>query len=71
MAQNMTASHGRHTTHSISIRQDQEDTRRLLSIPSTQYRGGDGAYVGVLYIESVTEGDKQRGDTLNPGRKKY
>ena len=25
----------------------------------------------VLYIESVTEGDKQRGDTLNPGRKKY
>lgn len=69
MAQNMTASHGSHTTH--SIRQDQEDTRRLLSIPSTQYRGGDGAYVGVLYIESVTEGDKQRGDTLNPGRKKY
>ena len=49
MAQNMTASRGRHTTHSISIRQDQEDTRRLLSIPSTQYRGGDGACVGVLY----------------------
>ena len=46
MAQNMTASHGSHTTH--SIRQDQEDTRRLLSIPSTQYRGGDGACVGVL-----------------------
>ena len=46
VAQNITASHGSHTTH--SIRYDQEDTRRLLSIPSTQYRGGDGAYVGVL-----------------------
>ena len=32
VAQNITASHGSHTTH--SIRQDQEDTRRLLSIPS-------------------------------------
>ena len=63
VAQNITASHGSHTTH--SIRQDQEDTRRLLSILSVVVGGGSASVEVMLYIESVTEGDtdKQRGDT--------